>query len=141
MVSGCYVLMMLCLYVWNRLQTSSNLRCCQCDQVIAIQGVRLPPVINMHYNVVVQTGCSQQCYPPLGASELGQTIVTTGHIPDLVDIERTETSMMNLDRDYSSYNVSKTVTSESYLLQQDPGQEELLTSYSDCRPEDCWSAR
>ena len=53
-VSGCCVLMMLGLYVWNRLQTSSNLRCCRCHQVIAIQGVRLPPVLNPHYNVVVQ---------------------------------------------------------------------------------------
>ena len=82
-VSGCCVLMMLGLYVWNRLQTSSNLRCCRCHQVIAIQGVRLPPVLHMNYNVVVQ-----QFYPPLEVSELGQTIVTTGHIPDLVDIER-----------------------------------------------------
>ena len=53
-VSSCCVLMMLALFVWNRLRVSSNLRCCRCHQVIAIQGVRLPPVVNPHYNLIVQ---------------------------------------------------------------------------------------
>ena len=58
---------------------------------------------------------SQQCYPLLEASELGQTIVTTGDVPDLLDIEGTGESLMILDRNYSSSNDSKTVTPGSYV--------------------------
>ena len=58
---------------------------------------------------------SQQCYPLLEASELGQTIVTTGDVPDLLDIEGTRESLMILDRNYSSSNDSKTVTPGSYV--------------------------
>ena len=59
-ISSCCVLMMLALFVWNRLQVSSNLRCSRCHQVIAIQGVRLPPMVTPHYNVVVQPNSQLQ---------------------------------------------------------------------------------
>ena len=59
-VSSCSVLMMLALLAWHRLQASSHLRCCRCHQVIAIQGVRPPPMVTPQYNLIVQPSQQQQ---------------------------------------------------------------------------------
>ena len=67
-----------------------------------------------------------QHYPLLEASDLGQTIVTTGDVPDLLDIEGTRESVMILDRDYSSSNDSKTVTPGSYAPTP-PGKANIKT--------------
>ena len=59
-VSSSCVLVLLSLVCWMKFTTQSNIRCGRCHQIIGIRGVRLPPQMMPHYNVVVQP--QQQMY-------------------------------------------------------------------------------